>query len=151
MKKLNFFNLDCHISVIADLKNIFESLGHSVNSWSISGHNWIFNRPPSNVDVINSQTWKNLDKDMCEKYWSKQIGLNRENFTKSIVIQGRHKTRRVQYGICTLNFSSRFLEFFNSFFAIQKNIIKLNISMNNGSAMDMCKSICDLFENKFCI
>jgi hypothetical protein len=54
MKKLNFFNLDCHISVIVDLKNIFESLGHSVNSWSISGHNWIFNRPPSNEDVINS-------------------------------------------------------------------------------------------------
>jgi hypothetical protein len=54
MKKLNFFNLDCYIYVIADLKNIFESLGHSVNRCSISVYNWIFNRPPSNVDFINS-------------------------------------------------------------------------------------------------
>ncbi|MCR4279175.1 MAG: hypothetical protein NUV78_00345 [Candidatus Zambryskibacteria bacterium] len=54
--------------------------------------------------------YPDLDSETCEKYWSNQIGLSRSNFTKSIVIQGRHKTRRVQYGICTLNFSSRFLK-----------------------------------------
>jgi hypothetical protein len=54
--------------------------------------------------------YPDLDKEICEHYWSKQLGLNRDNFTKSIVVQGRHKTKRVKYGICTLNFSSRFLK-----------------------------------------
>lgn len=71
MKKIKFFNLDCHISVIADLKTIFEDLGHSVTSWSISGHNWIFNRLPNSLDVINSQNWKNLDDNMCERFYQR--------------------------------------------------------------------------------
>jgi azurin len=50
---MNFFNLDCHISVIADIKQIFENLGHSVTSWSVSGHNWVFGRTPDVVEVIN--------------------------------------------------------------------------------------------------
>ena len=54
--------------------------------------------------------YPDLEADVCENYWSKQIGLNRKNFTKSITIQGRHKTRRVTYGICTISYSSRFLK-----------------------------------------
>lgn len=69
MKKIKFFNLDCHISVIADLKTIFEDLGHSVTSWSISGHNWIFDRAPNSLDVINPQNWKSLDDNMCERFY----------------------------------------------------------------------------------
>lgn len=54
--------------------------------------------------------YPDLDALQCLTYWSKALGLSKSNFTKSIVIQGRHKTRRVQYGICTLTFSSRFLK-----------------------------------------
>lgn len=54
--------------------------------------------------------YPDLNKEQCENYWSNQIGLARTNFTKSITVPGRHKTRRVQYGICTLNYSSRFLK-----------------------------------------
>jgi len=68
---MRFFNLDCHISVIADLKQIFEGLGHKIDSWSISGHNWVFNRPPSSVDVVTPQTWKNLDKTMCDNFYDR--------------------------------------------------------------------------------
>ena len=50
---MKLFNLDCHISVIADLKKIFEDLNHQVTSWSVSGHNWVFDREPSKVDVVN--------------------------------------------------------------------------------------------------
>lgn len=35
---MKFFNVDCHVSVIADLKNIFKNFGHEVTSWSLSGH-----------------------------------------------------------------------------------------------------------------
>lgn len=54
--------------------------------------------------------YPDLNKETCEKHWAEQIGLPRSNFTKSIVIQGRSKTARVPYGICTLSFSSRFLK-----------------------------------------
>jgi len=68
---MNFFNLDCHISVIADVKKIFEDLGHNVDSWSISGHNWVFGRESKSVDVINQNTWKNLNQNMCDEFYNR--------------------------------------------------------------------------------
>lgn len=68
---MNFFNLDCHVSVIADIKKIFQDLDHSVDSWSISGHNWVFNREHSKVDIVNQNTWRNLDQDMCNKFYER--------------------------------------------------------------------------------
>ena len=67
---MNFFNIDCHISVIADIKNIFESLGHTVESWSLSGHRWVFNLPECKSSVINSSNWKNLDEKMAEDFYA---------------------------------------------------------------------------------
>lgn len=68
---MKIFNLDCHVSVIADLKQIFENLGHEVTSWSISGHNWVFGKESNNVDIINSSTWMSLDNDMCDKFYDR--------------------------------------------------------------------------------
>jgi hypothetical protein len=68
---MRFFNLDCHISVIADLKKIFGDLNHQVTSWSISGHNWVFNREPSKVDIINQHNWMRLDKNMCDSFYER--------------------------------------------------------------------------------
>jgi hypothetical protein len=68
---MKIFNLDCHISVIADLKQIFENLGHEVTSWSVSGHNFVFGREASKVDVINQQTWWNLDDKMIEEFYQR--------------------------------------------------------------------------------
>ena len=68
---MKLFNLDCHISVIADLKQIFENLEHEINSWSISGHNWVFNRNQSKVDIINQETWRNIDKKMCNDFYER--------------------------------------------------------------------------------
>lgn len=66
---MKFFNIDCHISVIADIKNIFESLGHTVDSWSLSGHKWVFNLSVCKSPVINSLNWKNLDEKMVEDFY----------------------------------------------------------------------------------
>lgn len=55
---MNFFNIDCHVSVIADLKKIFENLGHEVTSWSISGHNWVFGNYPKKIEIINEHSWR---------------------------------------------------------------------------------------------
>lgn len=68
---MKIFNLDCHISVIADLKQIFENIGHEVTSWSVSGHNWVFNREPSKVDIVNQHTWMSLSKEMCDSFYER--------------------------------------------------------------------------------
>jgi len=41
-------------------------------------------------------------------YWSRTVALPWENFTKTTVIQGRHKVRRLSWGICTVNVSSTY-------------------------------------------
>jgi len=69
--KLRFFNLDLHISVIADVKNIFESLGHEVVNWSISDHTWVFGKKRDVVDVVNERTCSGLNKEMCDRFYER--------------------------------------------------------------------------------
>jgi hypothetical protein len=66
---MNFFNIDAHISVIADIKNIFNSLGHNVDTLSISGHSWVFNKEQSIPKIINSSNWQNIDEKMCDDFY----------------------------------------------------------------------------------
>ena len=68
---MKFFNLDLHISVIEDIKDIFNDLGHEVTSWNISGHNWVFGRSVPQVDVVNQQTWKSIDQNMCDQFYAR--------------------------------------------------------------------------------
>lgn len=66
---MKFFNLDCHVSVIADIKNIFECLGHIVDQWSLSGHRWLFNLPECKSPIINEFNWKNINKEMADSFY----------------------------------------------------------------------------------
>ncbi len=61
------FNLDLHISVIQDFKNIMQTLFGSkidITNWSISGHAKIFGKTTDAVDVINHSTWKYINLEM---------------------------------------------------------------------------------------
>ncbi len=66
---MKFFNIDCHISVIADIKNIFENLGHEVDQWSISGHRHILNLPESKSNIVNEKNWTNLDETIVDNFY----------------------------------------------------------------------------------
>ena len=68
---MKLFNVDCHVSVIADLKNIFKNLGHDVTSWSLSGHTWVFNESSTPVDIIGNNNWKSLDQEKCDKFYQR--------------------------------------------------------------------------------
>lgn len=68
---MKFFNLDLHISVIADIKKIFNDLGHEVDNWSISGHSHIMGRSIDKVDFINQNTWRNIDDNLIEKFYQR--------------------------------------------------------------------------------
>ena len=68
---MRFFNLDLHVSVVADIKNIFQNLGHQVDTWSISGHSWVFGRHSDDVEVVNQNTWRNLNEDMANAFYDR--------------------------------------------------------------------------------
>jgi hypothetical protein len=68
---MQFFNIDLHISVIADLRYIFESMGHTVTDWSISGHAWVFGREVANIEVVTQSTWHQIDRAMCDAFYSR--------------------------------------------------------------------------------
>jgi hypothetical protein len=66
---VKFFNIDCHISVISDIKNIFNKLGHQVDHWSLSGHRWVFDFQKCNSPIINENNWKSIDENMVENFY----------------------------------------------------------------------------------
>lgn len=68
---MKFFNIDLHISVIEDIKFIFKELGHEVTSWNLSSHNWVFGRNPTSVDIVNQNTWKYIDQNMCDSFYER--------------------------------------------------------------------------------
>lgn len=68
---MKIFNLDLHISVVADIKQILESQGHEVTSWSLSAHAWVMNQMQTKVDVITSRNWRDLDKGMCQAFYDR--------------------------------------------------------------------------------
>ena len=68
---MKFFNIDLHISVIADVRKIFNDLGHEVDDWTLSGHSWVFGREQDKVDIINHTNWKSLDKEMCDAFYER--------------------------------------------------------------------------------
>ena len=68
---IKLFNLDVHISVIQDIKYIFNDIygkNIDITNWSISGHSWVFNMNTSRVDVINGYTWRFMGPDMIMKF-----------------------------------------------------------------------------------
>ncbi len=54
--------------------------------------------------------YPDLNPDECKNFWIKQSGLPDKNFNRCVVIQGRHKTRRLPYGVCNINVSSTYLK-----------------------------------------
>ena len=68
---MKFFNLDLHISVIQDVKQILTHLFGSafeLTNFSISGHNWVFNAPTPIVEVINQETWHGICPSMIAAF-----------------------------------------------------------------------------------
>jgi hypothetical protein len=68
---MKIFNLDLHISVIADIQKILTELGHSVVSWNMSGHNWVFGRGGYETEVIKPNNWHNINQEMCDKFYER--------------------------------------------------------------------------------
>jgi len=68
---MKLFNLDLHISVIEDLKDIFSKLNHQIENWSISSHNWVFQKETKNIEFVDQYTWKHLNQEMCKRFYER--------------------------------------------------------------------------------
>ena len=55
-------------------------------------------------------SYPDLDANMCLSWWGKELGLNDKNFYKTQVIQGKHKTKRLLYGVGNIIISSKVLK-----------------------------------------
>ena len=53
--------------------------------------------------------YPDLSDSECREYWSKEMNLPLENFRKSSIIQGRHKTKRLGHGVGTVYVTSKYL------------------------------------------
>ncbi|MDD5068052.1 MAG: hypothetical protein PHS53_01475 [Candidatus Pacebacteria bacterium] len=51
-----------------------------------------------------------LKEKECKTFWISNTGLKQEDFTKSIVIKGKHKTRKLSHGVCSIGVSSTYLK-----------------------------------------
>lgn len=54
--------------------------------------------------------YPDLDPEQCISYWSRISGIGPERFGKCATIQGRHKTRKLSYGMCTVFVSSTYFK-----------------------------------------
>lgn len=57
---MRFFNVDLHISVIADIKRIFTDLGHTVDDLCLSGHHWVMDRKQDHVAELSGEKWTQM-------------------------------------------------------------------------------------------
>jgi len=65
------FNLDLHISVIADLEVELDRRKIDLTRWSISRHNFVQRKvftQPDPVRVVNARTWNHLNENMIDKF-----------------------------------------------------------------------------------
>ena len=69
---MKFFNIDQHVSVIADIAHIFKNLGHEVDDWSLSGHHWVLNKPKPQI-MLSDGTQLTCSgvcsQEVCDKFY----------------------------------------------------------------------------------
>jgi hypothetical protein len=73
---MRIFNIDLHISVIADIKNILEDLGHTVTTWSISDSSAIMGQQKAHVDCVCNELgrpddWRNIGPEMADRFYER--------------------------------------------------------------------------------
>lgn len=59
---------------------------------------------------IHILTYPDIDDKANRQYWSEISGIAPEKFLKSVHIQGRHKTRRLGHGVCSVYVSSTYFK-----------------------------------------
>jgi len=71
---MKFLNIDQHIGVIGDIKNIFNNLGHSVMSYNLSGHCGLLGMPRASIPEMSGDSWCTvIGQRRFDEFYSKYI------------------------------------------------------------------------------
>ena len=65
---------------------------------------------PKDRIKINLILYPDLDDKKCKDFWSEYSEIPKETFYKTQFIKGRHPTKRLSYGICSISTCSRALK-----------------------------------------
>jgi len=67
---MKYFNIDLHIAVISDIKNVIKTVNPEIEiiDWSLSAHTWILNRRIDPIKYINEHTWKHMNLQMIKNF-----------------------------------------------------------------------------------
>ena len=65
---------------------------------------------PKNKVRASILIYPDLEAISCVDYWSKKSGLPKQNFIKCITIKGRHKTKKLEHGVCNIYISSTYFK-----------------------------------------
>ena len=62
--------MDIHISVIADIKDVFKRVRPDIDiiNWSLSDHSWVFNIKKDPVKHVNSESWFNFNMESVKRF-----------------------------------------------------------------------------------
>lgn len=71
---MKFFNIDFHISVIADVRSLLGELGHIVDSLSLSGHTWVFGKQPDRIPSLDGMSRTAFGQRECDKFYQAEKG-----------------------------------------------------------------------------
>lgn len=149
---MKFFNIDLHISVIKDIKTIFENLGHTVDNYSLSSHNWIMGFKEFKSKTLNKNNWIKINDEMCAAFYSEfKDELEKydgfivthtpvfaklyEKFNKPIIVVA---STRYEF---PYSFDKEKWESLNYYLKTNKNIILISNNLFD-------KNYCELFLNK---
>lgn len=62
------FDLDLHVSVIADVRTQLERRGVSLVDWTVSGHSWVAGRERDPVAVVNERTFSSYGPRLARRF-----------------------------------------------------------------------------------
>lgn len=65
---MNLFNIDMHISIAHDIRELFREMGHSVTLLSMSGHAIVNGWTRQSTSVIHPANWMHIDQKMCDLF-----------------------------------------------------------------------------------
>ena len=169
---MKFFNIDLHISIIADMKKILTDIGHEVYDLSLSEHTWVFNRKKDSVPMLDNGRWMHLSpkqysdefyhfyKDMLDPIdafvvtYPPPFALLYKHFEKPIVI---NNPIRYEW---PFSFKRKEWEEFNEFLRDGVDNGKIFLVANNlydkyymeefiGRSVEHIPSICDYYDSYY--
>jgi hypothetical protein len=65
---------------------------------------------PEGKIKANVLIYPDHEEMVTRAFWVRTTGLPRENFKKSVLIKGRHKTRRLSWGVCNVTVSNSYFK-----------------------------------------